>query len=60
MFALRLAQSMGMTLHELQSRMTSAEFSLHVELAALDRQSHVHAAAEPASADEMEWFGNAT
>jgi hypothetical protein len=33
MFALRLAQSMGMTLAEMGERMSSDEFSMHIALA---------------------------
>ena len=61
MFALRLAQDMGMPLHELEQRMTSAEFSLHVALAVHDARDRVASRnSEPPTPDELEWFGGAS
>jgi hypothetical protein len=60
MFGLRLAQTMGMTLHELVQRMSSQEFSQHIALAILDHQARSAQSTEPPSADELEWFGEAT
>lgn len=49
-----------MPLHELQQRMSSAEFSLHMELAAMDRDQIEHRNAPTPTAEELEWFGGAT
>lgn len=57
MFALRLAQDMGMTLHELQHRMSSEEFSLRIALAMHDHRARMEASTDAPSADEIEWFG---
>ncbi|MGK2897207.1 MAG: hypothetical protein ACSLE9_00770 [Burkholderiaceae bacterium] len=53
---------MGMTLRELQQRMSSEEFSLHIALAMHDAKASAGQArsAEPPTADELEWFGGAT
>jgi hypothetical protein len=51
---------MGMPLSELQQRMSSAEFSQHIALALLDQQGRSQSSATPPTADELEWFGEAT
>ena len=58
MFALRLAQTMGMPLSELHQRMSSQEFSQHIALALHDHRQRANADAP--TADELEWFGGAT